>query len=243
MVPIKAVLFDLDDTLWPIVPVIKRAESVLFEWLAIHAPAVARDFTIDGLRERRRILLQENPHYQLDLRLLRHAGLIEAFTSAGEDIAKVELAMEVFSAARNAVIPFDDVAPVLERIRKRVVIGSVSNGVADLEKIGLAHYFQVSIAAHRFGTAKPDPKIFLAACDALEVLPSETLYIGDDPVIDVEGAQKAGLRAIWMNRLQLEPVRALPGHIKPDAVCTTLYELEEWLNNRIIMLAPQAAAR
>jgi HAD superfamily hydrolase (TIGR01509 family) len=232
---IRAVLFDLDDTLWPIVPVIKRAEAVLFDWLSEHAPAVARQFSIESLRERRQTLLKENPHYHLDLRKLRHTGLTEAFHAAEEDVAKVELAMAVFSAARNAVTPFDDVVPTLMRLQGRFALASVSNGAADLEAIGLAHYFKASIAAFSFGVAKPDPSIFLAACDAVGVAPSEAVYVGDDPLLDVQGAQKAGLHAVWMNRAGLEPGPALPKHIRPDAICTTLYEVDQWLNDRIII--------
>jgi putative hydrolase of the HAD superfamily len=226
---VKAVLFDLDDTLWPINPVIKRAEQVLYDWLSVHAPGVARQFTIESLRARRLAMLQEAPRYHLDLRALRHAGLTEAFSSTGEDLAKVDLAIAVFSEARNAVTPFADVVPVLARLRGLVALGSVSNGVADLEAIGLARYFNASVAAHSFGAAKPDPAIFHAACDALGVRPSEAIYVGDDPVIDVEGAQKAGLRAVWMRRAELEPARSLPAHIAPDAICTSLYELDQWL--------------
>jgi len=68
----------------------------------------------------------------------------------------------------------------------------------------------------------------LAACEALEVRPIEAVYVGDDPLLDVEGAQKAGLRAVWINRFE----RMLPAHIRPDATCTTLYELEQWLSRR-----------
>jgi HAD superfamily hydrolase (TIGR01549 family) len=242
MPPIKAVLFDLDDTLWPIVPVIKRAETILYEWLATNAPGVTTRFTIEALREQRLALLEANPHYRIDLRALRHAGLTEAFGSVGEDVGKVDLAIEVFSAARNEVTPFDDVLPTLSRLQGRVALGSVSNGVADLETIGLAHYFQASVAAHRFGCAKPDPAIFHAACAALCVEPDEALYVGDDPFIDVEGAQKAGLRAAWMNRQGLKPTTALPETIRPDVVCSTLYELHQWLNERI-MLAPPLGPR
>ncbi len=234
MTQIKAVLFDLDDTLWPIVPVIVRAESVMFEWLTANAPKVAQQFTIESLRERRKALLAENPRYAIDLRALRHAALCEAFSSCGEDPVKVDHAIDIFSEARNSVTLFDDVHPILARLHRRVALGSVSNGVADLITIGLAHYFQVSIAAHSFGSAKPDPAIFHAACDALGVAPPETVYIGDDPVLDVQGAQQAGLRAVWMNRSALQPRRILPDHIEPDAVCTTLYELDEWLTGRIM---------
>jgi HAD superfamily hydrolase (TIGR01549 family) len=234
MTQIKAVLFDLDDTLWPIVPVIVRAEAILFDWLTEHAPKVAQQFTIESLRQRRLALLAENPRYAIDLRALRHAALCEAFAGCGEDAAKVDHAMEVFSAARNSITPFEDVHPVLAHLHGRVALGSVSNGVADLEAIGLAHYFQASIAAHSFGTAKPDPAIFHAACEALGVAPAEAVYVGDDPVLDVEGAQQAGLLAVWMNRSALQPRRILPDHIEPDAVCTTLYELDEWLTERIM---------
>jgi len=57
----------------------------------------------------------------------------------------------------------------------------------------------------------------------------EALYIGDDPLLDVEGAQNAGLRAAWINRAELGPDRSLPEHIRPDAVFGNLYDLERWL--------------
>ena len=234
MSAIKAVLFDLDDTLWPIVPVIERAENILFAWLAEHAPAVTRQFTIESLRARRQELMATDPVYQLDLRRLRQAGLTEAFLSAGENVALVDQAMAVFSRARNEVTPFDDVLPALERLRGIVPLGSVSNGVADLEAIGMAHYFQVSVAAHRIGRAKPDAAIFHAACRAIGVAPQEAVYVGDDPVLDVQGAQNAGLHAVWINRPELEPGRPLAEQVRPDAICNTLFELEQWISERIV---------
>jgi len=228
---IKAVLFDLDDTLWPIVPVIRRAETLMYEWLRQNAPAVARRFSIDSLRARRQALMATDPVYQLDLRALRHAGLTEAFASAGEDVALVDAAMAVFSRARNEVTPFGDVLPVLGALRGRVALGSVSNGVADLEAIGIAHFFQASVAAHHFGCAKPDPAIFQAACAALRVSPAEAVYVGDDPLLDVEGAQKAGLLGVWLKR---DAARALPSQVRPDAICTTLHELDQWLQGNPI---------
>lgn len=235
--PVKAVLFDLDDTLWPIVPVIQRAEIVLHDWLTAHAPGVARKLSIEAMRTRRMELMATHPHYRIDLWALRHAALSEAFLACGEDAAKVDAAMEIFSQARNAVTPYEDVLPTLTRLSGLVKIGSISNGAADLEVIGLARHFHASIAAHRLGCAKPEAAIFHAACDALQVLPAEAVYVGDDPALDVEGAQRAGLRGIWMRRSGIEPVKTLPGHIRPDAICKTLYELDHWLAERIIKTA------
>jgi len=233
---IKAVLFDLDDTLWPIVPVIERAENLLYEWLKVHAPPVAQRVTIASMRERRQQLMATDPVYQLDLRELRRAVLIEAFDSTGLDMALVDQAMEVFSRARNEVTPFDDVLPTLARLQESVVLGSVSNGVADLQAIGMAHFFRTSVAAHRFGCAKPDSAIFQAACDALGIAPQEAVYVGDDPLLDVEGAQKAGLLGVWINRRELRPAKVLPGHVRPDVTVSTLYELEQWLARHTVKI-------
>jgi putative hydrolase of the HAD superfamily len=223
--PIEAVLFDLDDTLWAIEPVLVRAEGLLYDWLREHAPAVVAAHTIASLRERRMALMKTDPMYRIDLWKLRHTALSDVFREHDVDLALVDPAMALFSEARSTVALFDDVEPALLRMKDRLTLGSVSNGFADLERIGLAGHFGVSIAAHRFGRAKPDPAIFHAACEALQVAPAATVYVGDDPLLDVQGAQRAGLRAVWMNRFE----RTLPEGITPDAICRDLHELHDWL--------------
>jgi putative hydrolase of the HAD superfamily len=223
----KAILFDLDDTLWPIAPVIIQAEETLHAWLATHAPRVAQRFTIEMLRQARLTLLARKPEFQYDLGALRRAGLVEAFAAAGEDGAKVEQAMTEFFAARNAVIPFDDVLPGLLRLKGRVLVGSISNGNADLQTIGLSNHFKISIAAHQLGCAKPDAAIFHAACDKLGVAPEDAVYVGDDVLLDVQGAQRAGMRAVWMNRTG--STAHLEHEVVPDAIVRDFHELVEWL--------------
>ena len=223
----KAILFDLDDTLWPIAPVILQAEQTLHTWLHSNAPRVAERFTIDALRQARLALLAQQPEFELDLGALRRAGLLSAFEAAGEDAAKVEQAMVHFYAARNAVIPYDDVVPGLLRLKGRSLLGSVTNGNADLQAIGLSHHFKVSVAASQFGRAKPDAAIFLAACKELGVAPADAVYVGDDVLLDVQGAQRAGLRAVWLNRTGSE--RHLEHGVVPDAICRSFDELIDWL--------------
>ena len=225
----KAVLFDLDDTLWPIAPVIAQAELTLYAWLLQHAPRVAAVHSIDSLRQARLDLLASRPDYHLDLGQLRRAGLHAAFAQAGEDSARVELAMACFFAARNAVALYDDVLPGLERLGRKVLVGSISNGNADLRAIGLSHHFKVSVAAHELGCAKPDAAIFLSACRALNVAPQDAVYVGDDVLLDVRGAQQAGLRAVWLNRTG--STRHLEHGVVPDAICTDFGELLDWLQH------------
>jgi putative hydrolase of the HAD superfamily len=225
----KAILFDLDDTLWPIAPVILQAEEILFAWLREHAPRVAERFTIESLRQARLELLARQPELHLDLGKLRRAGLHAAFAEAGEDADKVELAMVQYLAARNAVMPYDDVLPGLLRLKDRVLVGSISNGNADLQTIGLSHHFKVSVAAHQLGVAKPDAAIFLEACRLLGVAPEDAVYVGDDVLLDVQGAQRAGLRAVWMNRTG--STRHLEHEVVPDAIVRDFDELLDWLKH------------
>ncbi len=223
----KAILFDLDDTLWPIAPVIREAEVRLHAWLATHAPRVADRFSIENLRQARLALLASQPEFHLDLGALRRAGLMAAFEEAGEDLDKVEHAMVHFFAARNAVVPFDDVLPGLLRLKGQLLVGSISNGNADLQAIGLSHHFSVSVAAHQLGIAKPDAAIFHAACAQLGVAPADAVYVGDDILLDVRAAQQAGLRAVWLNRNASEA--HLEHAVVPDATCTNFNELLDWL--------------
>jgi HAD superfamily hydrolase (TIGR01549 family) len=223
----KAVLFDLDDTLWPIGPVIEQAERQVWAWLEQHAPAVAAAHSIDSLRQARMDKLASEPHFHLDLAALRRAGLLDAFAACGADAGRVDEAMAVFAAARNLVAPYADVLDGLERLGRRVLIGSISNGNADLAAIGLDHHFKVSVAAHSFGQAKPEPGIFLAACVELGVEPHQAVYVGDDVLLDVRGAQQAGLRAVWLNRTG--STRHLEHGVVPDAICANFDELLDWL--------------
>jgi putative hydrolase of the HAD superfamily len=224
----RAILFDLDDTLWPIAPVILQAEETLHQWLAAHAPRVARQFTIEALRQARLALLARRPEFQYDLGALRRQGLADAFAQAGEDASKVELAMTEFFAARNAVIPYDDVLPGLLRLKGKVIVGSISNGNADLQTIGLSHHFAASVHAHQVDCAKPDAAIFHAACEALGVAPEDAVYVGDDVLLDVQGAQQAGLRAVWMNRTASQA--HLEHKVVPDAIVQNFDELLDWLH-------------
>jgi putative hydrolase of the HAD superfamily len=109
-----------------------------------------------------------------------------------------------------------------------VLLGSITNGNADLGAVGLSHHFKVSVAAHQLGRAKPDAAIFLAACRELGVAPQDAVYVGDDLLLDVRGAQQAGLRGVWLNRTG--SCRHLEHGVVPDAICADFGELLDWLH-------------
>ena len=98
----------------------------------------------------------------------------------------------------RAWIPYPDTGPTLRALRRRGIrIGIVSNVPQDLRPIFAAHGLAdlVDAFTHSFevGAEKPDPAIFLRACEALGTLPAETLMVGDHPIADA-GAINAGLQ-------------------------------------------------
>ena len=84
--------------------------------------------------------------------------------------------------------------------RSRDTIIAVTNGNADLEKIGIRELFDDVVSAAMAGAAKPDRPIFDMAVKAGGASADRTLHVGDHPLYDVHGARDAGLRAVWVNR-------------------------------------------
>jgi putative hydrolase of the HAD superfamily len=93
-------------------------------------------------------------------------------------------------------------------------LGVVSNSDGRVEQAlvaaGLRDFFDVVIDSALVGLEKPDPRIFRVALDALGVLPEEALYVGDLYDIDVLGAQRAGVQAIWFGSPAGDPAPACP---------------------------------
>ena len=201
---IRAITLDLDDTLWPVLPTLLRAEETLAAWLASQAPATASHFTAPNRQKIRRQLLADHPEHAHDMSWLRRELLRRAMREAGDAEHLADQAFEVFLAARQRVTLYPDVAPVLARWAQRYRLIAVTNGNADIDAVGLGAYFAGCVSAHRIGFSKPDPRIFQEACRLAGTEPGATLHIGDDWQLDVQAARAAGLQAAWLKRPDLK---------------------------------------
>jgi len=200
---VRAIAFDLDNTLWDVEPVLARAEERLFAWLERHCPRIARHVTREDMRRAREQLAHQEPHNAHDVTYLRLTALAVHAREHGYDECVASDAFAVFLAARNEVEIFADVTPGLVRLHGRYALASLSNGNADLARIGLDHLFAVSLNARQIGAAKPERRCFERLAQELALTPGEIAYVGDDPLLDVAAARAAGLRTVWMNRRAL----------------------------------------
>jgi FMN hydrolase / 5-amino-6-(5-phospho-D-ribitylamino)uracil phosphatase len=198
---IRAISLDLDDTLWPVWPTIDRAEIALSDWLAARAPATATLFTDRQARlQLREEVLRRQPGIGHDLSTLRRESIRLGLQQSGEDSSLAEPAFEVFFDARQRVDLFEDARPALAFLAARFPLVALSNGNADVGRVGIGEYFAASVSAQAFGVAKPDPRIFHAAAEAVGVRADAVLHIGDDGALDVLGALDAGMQTVWVNR-------------------------------------------
>ena len=116
----RAIAFDLDNTLWDVEPVLVRAEQRVFAWLQAHAPRIAARLSIEDMRGARERLARREPHNAHDFTYLRTTALAEHAREHGYHEEVAHRAFEVFLAARCEVTLFEDVLPGLERLRSRL---------------------------------------------------------------------------------------------------------------------------
>jgi len=197
---IRTITIDLDDTLWEIHPVIRRAEERLYEWLGQNYPRITELYQPEDLRELRTRVVAEFSDRAHDLTFLRHTVLGRIGVAAGYGTHFIDEAFSVFDAARNDVELFPEVVPALEALGERFQLVAVTNGNANLETIGIRHLFDDVVTAALAGAAKPAPQVFEMAVRVGGASKGETLHIGDHPLYDVEGARAAGLKTAWVNR-------------------------------------------
>ena len=198
---IRAITLDLDDTLWPIGPTIRRAEAALQAWLARHAPATGALCAAPGaVREVRHRMNAERPDLAHDMSALRRESIRVMLVRAGDDPALAEPAFDAFFAARQQVTFYDDALAALEFLSSRYPVVALSNGNADVRRVGIGHHFCAAFNATTLGVGKPDPRMFQVGARAAGAPVDAVLHIGDDAHLDGVGALNAGMQMAWVNR-------------------------------------------
>lgn len=200
---IKLITFDLDNTLWDVDTIVLRADKAMRDWIRREHVAFAAGFDFRELGRLRADVMQQRPEILHDLTQLRIEVFRRAFREGGYGeaaaLAASEGAFAVFFHERNRVEFFPDVLPGLASLKAGYEMYSISNGNADIEKVGLAHIFSRHFSAISVGAAKPDPRIYEAAIAAAGVQPHEVLHVGDDAEQDVAAAAAVGMKTVWAN--------------------------------------------
>ena len=198
---IAAVLFDLDDTLYP------QSQFLDAAWDAVARAGAAAGVLPVGLRAALSVVAAQGSD--------RGRIIDRALALADGGTCEVQPLVSAFlTATPDELTPYPGVVEALAEVRFRVPIGLVTDGAPDVQRaklraLRLEDAFDVVVLSDVLGRAfrKPDPTPFLAAARALGVDPSDVVVVGDRPDKDVAGALAAGM----------EPVRVVSGEYAHQA--------------------------
>ncbi len=205
---IRAVLFDLDDTLFDH----RRARRAALRALREEEPALGR-IPLTTLDQRNQTILERLHRARvltgaLTIDAARAARMEELFRSFGAPLTAAEAARaaRVYSRAYRAhrrAVP--GARTLLRRLHGQVGLGVVSNNLraAQKEKLrvcGLEPWLDFLVCSEQVGVPKPFPEIFRVALVAAGAKARQSVMVGDSWEVDVLGARAAGLRPVWFNR-------------------------------------------
>jgi putative hydrolase of the HAD superfamily len=250
---IKAVYFDLDDTLCGYWEASKFGMRLAFQK---HGP---EGFTVDEVVQTWAAAFREFAP------TLKQTGWYDGYLKQGEptrteqmrltllrlgivDEERAQKLSESYMVERNRALKlFDDAENVLTELKKRFPLGLITNGPADIQRqeietLAIESYFDHIFIEGEMGEGKPNPSVFARATSAVGCEPHEILFVGNSFAHDVTPAIECGWRAIWVRRATdvppssgpgpAQPEEAPQGAAKPDAVIADLTDL-------LGMLAPR----
>ena len=217
--PLRALLFDLDHTLFDTEKTERRALRSVAAAIDVRlgAPGIAsyQSFNTHVWAEYRAGRLTSK-----EMRVLRFELWLKHLDRASHDPRRIaELYLETFASHGDLIAGAGPALRSTSALGHR--LGVVTNGIDRVQRSrlaasGLASHFRTVVTSERAGITKPDPRIIEMALRRLRVSPEEALYVGDDPSIDGRAAHDAGVRFVWFN----PKGRAKPDHL--DAERTTV---------------------
>lgn len=230
--PIKAITFDLDDTLYDNHPVIRRTTAESHAALQAYHPSLST-FSETAYQALRDELLLLEPDIYHDVTEWRRRSVELAMLNAGltpaEARAGADKVMEVFAHWRSQVEMPEETHLTLAALAERVPLVAITNGNADPQKLGLDGYFKFSLRAGPHGRAKPWQDMYHLAAQRLAIAPENILHVGDDLTTDVAGSLRCGMQACWINLRQGNLMRIKDARLLPHVEISQLASLTSLL--------------
>lgn len=223
----QALIFDLDDTLYPERAFVLSGLRAVAVWLA------GGDLPVQEQCFQELAALYESG--------VRGNTFDRWLAGRGRPAALAPQMVQVYREHRPDIQPFPGVPDLLARLRPRCRLGLVSDGYLAVQQrklaaLSLAGYFDAVVFSDAWGRAawKPSTRPFEAALAQLDVAAAGAVYVADNASKDFLGARQLGMATIWLRRpggeyAHLAP--PTPAHA-PDLTITSLDELEGVLARR-----------
>jgi len=219
---IKAISFDLDDTLYNNRPVMEAIEKKIISYFTEKFAALfSASNTVLSTQVKplfnqcfwspyRTQAIALNPDITHDVVRLRfetyRLGFLAHNFSAEEAIKEAQAGLDYFISLRSDFSVPKASHELLARLSKAFPLVAISNGNVNTKALGLDHYFQhihhagfqVNEQGEYLLKQKPATDMFTVVCEQLAILPAELLHVGDCGFADIHGALEAGCQAAWL---------------------------------------------
>lgn len=194
MQSLNAVLFDLDQTL------LDRTTSLIkfLDWQ--FDVFDLQDVVVKTAWIERFIALDDNGKVWKDR---VYASLISEFSIA--QVNSQDLLKSYVHDFQKFATPFPHITQAIQTLKQEgYILGLISNGRSPFQEhnfqaLGLASQFSCILVSEAIGLRKPDPAIFLQACQMLNLTPQCCVFVGDNECADIEGANAVGMRTIFFH--------------------------------------------
>lgn len=188
---VKAISFDLDDTLWDNAGVIEKCEHELYQFLGRKHPPFKEHYTIESMhRVSEQFVAQDIPHFD-NMTTLRKAVIEHMLLETAGDLNLVNQAFAVFYYWRNQIQIPQVTYQLLETLKQKYSLFAVSNGNSNLYWFGLMDYFEKHFIAGVDGRAKPSADMLHKVCALKNIEPQELLHVGDNHDTDIQSSINA----------------------------------------------------
>jgi 2-haloalkanoic acid dehalogenase type II len=215
-IPIAAVTFDGDGTLWDVLTAAREALASVAEIINGEQPDRQNPVTVIELEQAR--TNSERNYPQWPMADLRQQSFTDVLVKHGIDGINAEKLWASFLESRRAnTRPYDDAIPTLRALRHRgLKTCLLSNGNTLPEHVGLAGLFDYVQVAEYVGVRKPNPEAFTLAAQSLDCSPKSILHVGDDSNDDYAAARTSGFHAVLLSRdgtdiSAIDTLAAVPG--------------------------------
>lgn len=231
--PVKAISFDLDDTLYDNAPNMAAAEqyfaSLLHERYQLPDCAAQPAFWT-AIKDK----IAADPAFTNNVTVQRVEAVLAGCAQLGKPLSggrkEAQALVELFIRKRSAFSVPQRSHELLYALSERYTLAAVSNGNVDLAAIQIAPYFKYNLRPEGALRRKPWPDLFLEFARLENLQPQDILHVGDDPVTDVEGACAAGCQCAFIDpgfKTQCNDLKRL--RFIPTVSLGQVYELADWL--------------
>lgn len=200
--PIRALSFDLDDTLYHNIPFIKDVEEWFSRYLTARYGLPDCCSAYAFWEHDKDLIALSQPELKNDVTYLRAKALTVTFARLQRVLPIMEALelVQIFIKKRSQVPVPESSLRLLDQLKSRVPLIALSNGNVCTQTLGLDHYFcfdlRPGLSPHQL--RKPYPDLFQQAAQRLGVPLESILHVGDEPLSDVHGAVGAGCQCAWL---------------------------------------------